>query len=127
MIQMAAVVVKIGKVGKHPKADHLEITQVLGRCTIFPEGEYKQDELAVYIEPGTVVPCDRPEFEWLSNKPRTKVRKAYLRGIPSYGFLIPYTSHDGPEGTDVSEDLGIESKKSPPKSAFQRFVAWLSL
>jgi len=125
---MSATVVRLGKVGKHPKADHLEITCVNGRCTIFPAGDYEPGGLAVYVEPGTVVPCDRPEFAWLSKRRKTTVRKAYIRGIPSYGFLIPYTSHDGPEGTDVSEDLGIEVPKAAPVpglSFLQRIVKWL--
>lgn len=124
---MSAKVVRVGKVGNHPKADNLQITCVEGRCTIFPTGDYAPGDLAVYVEPGTVVPTNRPEFSWLSNRPRTKVRKAYLRGIPSYGFLIPYETGDGAEGADVSEYLGIEVPKAPaPKSLYQRFVAWLT-
>ncbi len=120
---MSAIVVKLGKIGKHPRADRLEITTVNGRSTIFPSGDYESGDLAIYVEPGTVVPCDRPEFSWLSNRARTKVRKAYIRGVPSYGFLIPHTSHDGPEGTDVSSDLGIETPA--PLSAYQRILNWI--
>ncbi len=124
---MAAVVVKLGKVGTHPKADHLQITCVNGRCTIFPTGDYEPGGMAVYVEPGTIVPCDRPEFSWLSSRKTTKVRKAYIRGIPSYGFLIPWTGHDGPEGTDVSADLGIElPKPAVVSSILTRVWLWLT-
>lgn len=122
---MSAVVVRISKVGKHPKADHLEITCVNGRCTVFPAGDYLPGDLAIYVEPGTVVPCDRPEFAWLSKRAKTTVRKAYIRGVPSYGFLVPYTNHDGPEGTDVSESLGIEVPKAPKLTFIQRIMRWL--
>ncbi len=122
---MSAVVVRLGKIGKHPKADNLEITTINGRSTIFPTGDYAPGCLAVYVEPGTVVPCDRPEFSWLSKRAKTKVRKAYIRGIPSYGFLIPYSPIDGPEGTDCSEDLGIEVAKPKPLSLLGRVVSWL--
>lgn len=123
---MSARVVRVGKVGVHPKADNLQITCVDGRCTIFPTGDYAPGDLAVYVEPGTVVPTDRPEFAWLSNRARTKVRKAYLRGVPSYGFLIPYEEGDGPEGADVSEYLGIEVPRKPvPPTLWQRIVAWV--
>ncbi len=122
---MSAIVVKISKVGKHPKADNLELTTVNGRTTIFPRGDFCHGDLAVYIEPGTVVPCARPEFSWLSKKPNHRVRKAYIRKIPSYGFLIKWEQGDGPEGTDISEDLEIEvpSKKT---TLLERVWLWLT-
>ncbi len=107
---MSAIVIRIGKIGIHPRADNLQITTVNGRSTIFPKGDYRQDDLAVYIEPGTVVPCERPEFRWLTRKSKFKVRKKYIRGIPSYGFLIPWVPGDGGEGSDISADLDIEVK-----------------
>jgi hypothetical protein len=118
---MSAVVVRLGKIGRHPRADNLDITTVNGRSTIMPHREYVEGIRAVWIEPGTVVDTRRAQFSWLSSKPRTKVRKAYIRGIPSYGFLIPYQGY-GEVGDDVSERLGIAG---PPKTTWQRFVSWV--
>ncbi len=123
---MAAVVVRIGKIGRHPFADDLCITCVNGRCTIFPTGDYWPGDKAVYVEKDTVVPTARPEFHWLSKKPFHKVRKAYIRGIPSYGFLIPYQDGDGDVGNDISADLDIFVPTKPKFSLWQRFKSWVT-
>jgi hypothetical protein len=103
---MAAVVVRVSKVGKHPKADNLEITTVNGRSTIFPTGDFKPGDKAVWIEPGTIVKTRDYRFSWLSKKPLYRVGKIYLRKVPSYGFLLK-NQYDDPVGYDVSQYYGV--------------------
>ncbi len=112
---MAAVVVRVGKVGRHPKADFLEITTVNGRSTIFPTGDFKPGDKAVWIEPGTLLYTNDSRFRWLTSRSIYRVGKVYLRKIPSYGFLVK-NQYDQPVGTDVSNLYAVVSV--PPRPEF---------
>lgn len=103
---MSAVVVRIGKVGKHPNADNLQITTINGRSTIFPTGDFKPGDKAVLIEPGTVVRTSDPRLSWLSTKKLYRVGKVYLRKVPSYGFLLK-NQYDYPVGMNVDPYYGV--------------------
>ena len=121
---MSARVVKIKKIKDHPKASNLQFTRINGNVTIFPSGDFRTGDLAVYIAPGTVVPTERPEFNWLpTRKSHYRVGTIRLRGIPSVGFLLRHEPGDGPEGSDVSADLGIETPDPP--TLWQRIKKWL--
>lgn len=93
MTEWRVQVVQLGKIGKHPNADTLSITQVHGNYpVIIKSGEFSPGDLAVHIPPDSLVPVDRPEFSWLADKAVNgyhRVRFTKLRKVPSYGFLVP--------------------------------------
>lgn len=85
-------VVRIGKTRKHPNADTLSITHVLGNYpVIFRTGEYEDGDLAAYIPVDTMVPNEEP-FTFLFEgklKERARLKAKKLRGIFSMGLLVP--------------------------------------
>lgn len=93
MSEFHVQVVKVAKVGKHPNADTLSITQVNGRYpVVIKTGDFQEGDLAVHIPPDALVPVDRPEFAFLAPKATdgyARVKFSKIRGVPSYGFLIP--------------------------------------
>lgn len=85
MSEWHPAVVKLEKIERHPNADSLEMSTVLGGYTvIFKEGRFKEGDLAAYIPVDTIC-SDHSEFEWLGDKKRIKAIR--LRGIFSLGIL----------------------------------------
>lgn len=86
---------RIGKVGKHPNADTLSITQgPSGYPVVFKTGDFQAGQLAVHIPVDALVDVSLPNFSWLADKATNgvfRVRATRLRGVPSYGFLCPAT------------------------------------
>ena len=104
--------VSIGKIGKHPNADSLSITQVRGRYpVIIKTGAFQPGDTAIHIPPDALVPVDRPEFAFLADKAKNglyRVKFSKLRGVPSYGFLVPVPAGESVVvGQDVREMLGV--------------------
>jgi RNA ligase (TIGR02306 family) len=116
-------VVKIGKIGKHPQADTLSLSQVGGYTCIFRTGGFKEGDLAIYISEESLVPeTQQWAFLWTArtndNQPvreRDRVVKAKkLRGIFSCGLIIPLPPGDPPPvGTDMAPLLGITKYEAP--------------
>lgn len=109
-------VFRIGKVGRHPRADTLSITQGPGGYPVcFKTGEFSTGDLAVHIPVDAVVDTARPEFSWLADKASLagdgrflfRVKALKLRGIPSYGFLVPVPERDLVPGQDVRDIFGV--------------------
>lgn len=126
-------IVEIGKVGKHPNADTLSITQVEGCPVIFRTDDYKPGDLAIYIPVDSVVPLDREVFKFLAKKEFQKtarVKAAKLRGIFSMGLLVPITAltteprddlgkpldREHLIGTNVATDLGVVKYEEPEEN-----------
>jgi RNA ligase (TIGR02306 family) len=114
--------VQLGKIGKHPNADSLDITSVYGQPLICRSGTFKPGDLAVYIPPDSVLSRD-PENIVVKDsglKPGHCVDAKKLRGIFSNGFLMPasvcFTEEELkaiPIGTHVAERLGITKYETP--------------
>ncbi len=119
-------VVRIGAVEKHPNADSLSLTNVLGYPVVFRTGDFRPDDFAVYVPVDALVPTSRPEFAFLA-KPgheRHRVRAARLRGIFSMGLLVPM-SNLGPAyafaGADAARAFDITKWEPPaPKEQLAR-------
>jgi RNA ligase (TIGR02306 family) len=105
MTEWYCEVVRIGKVEKHPNADALEITHVMGDYPVVMKlGQFKEGDLASYIAIDTVCDLTRPEFSFLE-KPRIKAKR--LRGFYSQGLLI--SAPEGfTEGQSVVEHFGLK-------------------
>lgn len=96
-------VVRLGSIEKHPNADTLGLVAIWGYTAMVRLGDFKEGDLAAYIEPDYVVP-DTPQFAFLAGHLRIKAKR--LRGIYSQGLLVK--APDGAEeGDDVMECMGI--------------------
>lgn len=114
MSEFNVVVVQIGKVGKHPNADTLSITQVNGSYpVIFRTGDFNPGDNAVYVPVDAIVPLADPRFSFLE-KPRIKAKK--LRGIFSMGLLVA-AQPEWAVGQLVHEELGVTKYVEPVLSA----------
>ena len=128
MSEFHVQVFRIGKVGKHPNADTLSITQgPTGYPVVFKSGAFAQGDLAVHIPVDAIVDTALPEFAWLSDKATLagdgrflfRVKAAKLRNVPSYGFLVPAVGlGDVQPGQDVRERLQV-TKYDPGPCYYQ--------
>lgn len=57
-------IVRINEIFPHPNADRLEIVKIGGYQCVVGKGQFKSGELAVYVQPDSIVP-DRPEFSFV--------------------------------------------------------------
>lgn len=131
-----ANIVRVGPILPHPNADKLEITMVGGYQVVIGKGNFKEGDLAVYIQPDSVVPQTAPfAFIWQDHigidgqvpAKRRRITVKRLRKEYSEGLLMPLTELPGfviyeegidqtiflndthvEVGEDVAERLGIE-------------------
>lgn len=106
--------VRLNKFGKHPNADSLSIISVHGRPVIFKTADFEPGSMAIHIPPDAIVDTTKPEFAWLAKDGATEHRVKFvrLRGIPSYGFLIP-APEGAIEGQNFQDALGIRKYERP--------------
>lgn len=91
-------VIRINEIQKHPNADSLGLVYVGAFSVCVRLSDWKEGDLAAYIEPDSIVNSSRPEFEFLKGHERIKVKR--LRGVYSMGLLVP-----APEGSSVGDDV----------------------
>jgi RNA ligase (TIGR02306 family) len=119
-------VCKIDDVLPHPNADRLEIIKVKGWAVVAQKGSFAKGEGCVYIPPDSILPKSLSDqlgiTKYLTQLPPDengvkpdfyRVRVAKLRGVPSYGTIMPVFDSTWKIGQDVSEILGI-TKYEPP-------------
>jgi RNA ligase (TIGR02306 family) len=98
------------ELGPHPNADKLEVARIFGFTCCVAKDQFKDGQLAVYIQPDSVVDSTRPEFEFLAGHERIRVKR--LRGIVSMGLLLP--APDGAqEGEDFADYFGVTHYEPP--------------
>lgn len=107
----AIPVVRLEAVAAHPNADRLDIATIGGYTSVVARGEYRAGDLCVFVPPDYVVPVERPEFAFLASragdKPVYRIRAMKLRGVRSFGLVIPVPAGDWREGDDLMEHLGV--------------------
>lgn len=129
-------VVRVGEILNHPNADRLSITMVGGYQVVIGKDNFKEGDLAIYIQPDSVVPQTEPfKFIWETYvgidgtvpEKRRRIGVKKLRKEVSEGFLMPlsdvgitewqtYKLGDCPsykEGDDVAELIGITHYDPP--------------
>ena len=131
-----ATIQRIREIKPHTNADALELATVLGWQVVVKKGEYRPNDLVVYVVIDTVLP-ERPEFEFLRNK-HFRIKPIRLRQEESAGICFPlsiipghrplnpassslydsYTKADGSmellsEGVDVTDILDIKHYEKP--------------
>lgn len=62
-----ANIVRLGDPRVHTNADKLELFDIEGYQVVSQKGQFKAGDLAVYIQPDSVVP-EHPAFEFLWSK-----------------------------------------------------------
>lgn len=96
-------------------SDFIEQVQVLGWNLVTKKGEFSINDKCIYIEIDSVVK-ESPDFEFL-RKYKFRVKTQKIRGVISQGLVIPLSmfniSENTPEGTDVTELLGITKYLTP--------------
>ena len=111
-------VVKL-RIAPHPDADALELAHVGGYVAVVRKGEFRAEDLAVYIPEGAVVPREvlvRLGLEGkLAGSQKNRVKAVRLRGVLSQGLVGSFKALgiEAEEGDDVTERLGI-TKYEPP-------------
>jgi len=114
---------------KHPNADALSIVNVFdGYQVCVRTADWTGVDVGVYIPPDSIVP-DTEQFKFLEGHLRIKAKK--LRGIESYGLLVPVPLMDDPIGwnkkefeigEDLSEEMGIKHYEPEMSSFIKRSV-----
>jgi len=103
-----ASIERIAAIKPHPNADRLELATVLGWQCIVKKGEFRVDELIVFVPIDTILP-ETPWTEFLKGNLRVKTIK--LRGEWSQGVVFPASILPGKvwnEGADVGAELGVK-------------------
>lgn len=126
------LIFRINEIFSHPNADSLSIVKIGGYQCVIRTADYKVGDLAIYIQPDSVVPVI-PQFDFLwkgkemvdgtvpDRYRRITVRK--FRKEWSEGLVLPLKDFAGKildvddnqnlEGQDVSESLGITHWQPP--------------
>jgi len=86
----------------HPNADKMELCNIWGFTCCIGKGQFKDGDLAAYIQPDSMVKTTRPEFAFLAKEGRTeeRIKVKKLRGVISMGLIIP-----APEGSKVGDNV----------------------
>jgi len=118
-----ANVVRLTAPRLHTNADSLELFDIEGYQVVSKKGTFKEGELAVYVQPDSVVP-QTEAFKWIWQdhvgldgtvpEKRRRITVKKLRGEYSEGLLMPISDfllHPEMnvvlEGDDVSDRIGI--------------------
>jgi RNA ligase (TIGR02306 family) len=109
----------ISEINPHPNADKLDLAKVLGYTCIVEKDKYKAGDAVVLIQPDTVLP-DEPWTE-MFKKRGNRVRAMKLRGVFSFGIVMPLTTFfddvksimDTTPGTEVSHLIGVTKYEVP--------------
>src|ERR1700689_4292492 len=128
-------IVRITELEKHPNADSLSIVRIGGDQVVVKTENYIAGDLAIYIQPDSVVPQAKPfEFLWadkafpdgvVPEKYRRITVRRFRKEWPE-GLILPLRDFTGglvhedrfkygwlKEGQDVSEALGITHYEPP--------------
>jgi RNA ligase (TIGR02306 family) len=134
-----ARIVSVDSTVKHPNADSLDIVTVGGWRCVTKLGEFKQGDLAVYLEIDSWVPHIIAPFLSKGNEPREyngvkgeRLRTAKLRGQVSQGLLMPLTVLPRSLGfemplTVLPRSLGFEFSKVNGSAVGEDVSHWLGV
>lgn len=113
----------------NPESNFLSIVNLAQYTCVVTTEDWQGVTKAVHILPDSIVNVYRPEFQFLvplaSGKEEYRVRAIKLKGIRSFGFLIP-VPNDTPVGEDWAEKLGVkhyepeDALESGPNTGFEK-------
>jgi RNA ligase (TIGR02306 family) len=117
MSEHVAQVRTVESVLPHPNADQLDLVKIAGYTTVVRRAEYKPGDLAIFIEPDTLVPTAREPFTFLAPKARAdgyaKICAVRLRGVISPGLVVQ-APVGAVEGEDFFTQFGLQHYEPPP-------------
>ncbi len=102
---------------KHPNADSLSVVNVFGgyTCCVRTQ-DWQGIALGAYVPPDSVVDTFKPEFAFLAEQAKEdgthRVKAKKLRGIVSFGLLIPAPA-GSVLGDNVAEKFGVTHYEPP--------------
>ena len=124
---LIANVEKIEEIQPHSNADRMEMARVKNWWCVVKLNEFKVGDKIVYIPPETVVPRTVAESwgvaNYCSKLPKQsdgtqsddlRIRATRLRGVPSYGLILPLENPDWEVGHSVVEHYGLSKYDPPP-------------
>lgn len=128
-------IIRVNEIRKHPNADTLGLVDVGGYQVVVKLGEYAVGDLAVYVQPDSIVPCHRAfAFVWndqtfegeIPEKKRRvtvrRFRKEWSEGLLMSLASVGLTDKKGAplfeEGADVANILGITHYNPPEPGEF---------
>lgn len=134
MSKLIVEVSKIISVEKHPNADLLDICKVRGWSVIVQKNSFKVGDLCIYFPPDSLIPSSIYNGRLNVSKYLHDISKdlnlidykrvvaTRLRGIPSFGLIMPldFSKGDDPnwvEGTDVLDYFEVKKYDPPVKIA----------
>jgi len=95
---------------KHDNADALSVVDLFdgGYSVVVRSADWEGKTLGAWIPPDNLVDTTRPEFAFLAKegKTRHRVRAMKLRGVQSFGLLLPAPPGAKP-GDDAAEFYGV--------------------
>lgn len=92
MSSLIVEVCEVKEIKPHPNADRMEIAVVKGWECCVKKGTFKSGDKVVYFPVDTILPESvSEEFGVTKYLSKGRVRAARLRGIPSYGLVMPCT------------------------------------
>jgi RNA ligase (TIGR02306 family) len=119
MSKLIVEVCPILQVSPHENADRLDVVTVKGWNCIVGKGQYKVDDLAIFVPPESIVPStiiEKYNLGYLKKNGRVGTIK--LRKVVSQGLILDLpTGKKYKEGDNVAEELGI-TKYEPPEPSF---------
>lgn len=123
MERKLATIRRIAEIKKIEGADKIVAYRVDGWWVVDAVGKYQLDELVVYLEPDSWVPCTLAPFlckavKSFNGVEGERLRTIKLRGQLSQGLLLPLScTHPKAimfqEGYDLTEVLGIQKFEKP--------------
>ena len=132
-----ATIQKIHSIQPHPnvEVEKLEVGKIMEWPVVIPKGQYKNDELVVFIQIDSVVPESNPYFEFMRRQ-KFRVWNARFKGAPSSGLVCPLSILRGLvtmksvsdllpdiqeplvyENDDITDVLGIKKYERPIDSS----------
>jgi RNA ligase (TIGR02306 family) len=120
-----ASVQKIFNIKDIPKADKLQVANVLGWQVVIEKGSYQENDDVLYLEIDSFIPETRNEFEFLrarcfkeypDGRKGFRIKTIRLRGQISQGLVMPLSILPRAKytiGQDVTQLLGV-CKWEPP-------------
>jgi RNA ligase (TIGR02306 family) len=99
MSDIAITVQTITEIDAHPNADRLEIVKILGTQCVTGVGDHTPGEKVLYFPADMMIPEGVAEklgvkkylkhVRWNGKKVQSRIAACRLRGVPSFGFVIP--------------------------------------
>jgi RNA ligase (TIGR02306 family) len=123
MSSLIVEVVKIKEILPHGNADRLEIAMIKDWSVITGKGTHKAGDLVIYVPVDSVLTEEfikKNELKIGENYINTRIRAAKIRGVVSYGMILPISilglyGVRVKEGQDVAASLGITKYEEPDK------------